>query len=95
MLEADAAHASIRNQPCSRPALSFPGSHAPVSRRSERTKCTRVFSAEKKPRQFSRRGERCDQRELRTADRVFILRQRSTSGKIPPLSAKNVPDAIG
>jgi hypothetical protein len=53
------------------------------------------FPPKEKPRQFSRRGERCDQRELRTADRVFILRQRSTSGKIPPLSAKNVPDAVG
>ena len=54
----------------------------------------RIFRRKKNPASFPG-GVRGATTELRTADRVFILRQRSTSGKIPPLSAKNVPDAIG
>jgi hypothetical protein len=43
-----------------------------------------IRRVQQKPRQFpSGAGERLrEQRELRTADRVLILRQRSASGKI-------------
>jgi len=55
---------------------------------------TQSDGCNKKPRQFSQRGEvgrYREQRELRTAARVLILRQRSASAKIPPKSVAH-PD---
>ena len=56
-----------------------------------------LFAQEKAPPVFpaGRGGRHREQRELRTAARVFILRQRLASGKDTPFSAQNLPDAIG